>query len=1095
MDKKAKQLSLLDGIELSDLCEFAPPVIEWPDSKRYPHNWAGNTTEDLIIPDLLNSESPLIVTGYASLDRVIDFIADGANSENPQSFRVVFGSEPFEAKQKNLTLKGQEFPNEVHEYWMEQGFSLFYSAKIIKAIQLLEAGRVKPRYLGTQSRKLHAKIYVGDQAATMGSSNFTHTGLRTQLEANVRFSKSADRIRYREASLIAENFWNLGRDYSKELLDLLRQMLKVVSWQEALARACAELLEGEWAAKYIDFQTSTDQPQLWPSQVIGIARAMWIVETVGSVLVADATGSGKTKMGVHLIRSMINLAWSKGRARISKGKDLAVLIAPPSIESAWINEATKCGVSVQVRPNSVLSIDNGKNTEESLLAVRRAQILALDEAHNYLNLKSRRSQRLLTNQADHVVLFTATPINRNTLDLLSLIDWLGADNLDDETLDVLFKYLRGKSSGLKTLSHSETAALKNAIQQVTVRRTKRALNEMIGKNPRAYLDGSGRMCQYPEHRPKIYHLPSPAKDLELASRIRALASTFYGTWLLGSSFKKPEGLLQPGFSESSFAARRLKSSSALALHSVMAALRSSRAALYELLYGTHAAHKHYGVKNAEAKKHATGNAFTRIRDTKGRGPPKWYLECEPPAFLASKEAFDKACDHDLRICADIMVLLMQMGPSREEGKARAIVSAFEQNKRLLVFDSTLITLDVIKIELKKVMPPELIRVVSGINKPGREKLQTIFSRTSEEHCVALCSDAMSESVNLQGASAVLLLDMPSVVRTAEQRIGRVDRLDSPYKSIEVWWPADPPEFAVRKRERIVQRLDVVKELIGSNIELPERLVEEGGDDILTVEEAITEAANSLEDGLLEVSDALTQVNNLVQGETKLVPTEIYETYKLVSGRVLSRVSLVRAKHPWAFFCVKGALNGAPRWILFTGVNETPHVRVDVISSRLRILLNEETESRPLDDRSAEILSNFLLKTQTLEPLLLPQKKQRALQQMREVLAFYSQRASRDGDSTSAKRWNALASVVSVQANSGTIDMEAIADNWLELVHPFLIRRVRARGKGGKPMLIRDITQDVIQANLDIYDVERRFESIPTIEPIDRRVVACILGVN
>lgn len=45
------------------------------------------------------------------------------------------------------------------------------------------------------------------------------------------------------------------------------------------------------------------------------------------------------------------------------------------------------------------------------------------------------------------------------------------------------------------------------------------------------------------------------------------------------------------------------------------------------------------------------------------------------------------------------------------------------------------------------------------------------------------------------------------------------------------------------------------------------------------------------------------------------------------------------------------------------------------------------------------------------------------------------------------------------------------------------------------MLIRDITQDVIQAELSIDDVEHRFDAIPTIESIDRRVVACILGVN
>lgn len=64
--------------------------------------------------------------------------------------------------------------------------------------------------------------------------------------------------------------------------------------------------------------------------------------------------------------------------------------------------------------------------------MRRAQTLAIDEAHNFLNLRSQRSQEVLAHVADHVVLFTATPINRGAADLLSLVDMLGADNLEED---------------------------------------------------------------------------------------------------------------------------------------------------------------------------------------------------------------------------------------------------------------------------------------------------------------------------------------------------------------------------------------------------------------------------------------------------------------------------------------------------------------------------------------------------------------------------------------------------------------------------------------------------------------------------------------
>jgi len=46
---------------------------------------------------------------------------------------------------------------------------------------------------------------------------------------------------------IAENYWSAGTDYTQELIQLLQSLLRWVTWQEALARACAELLDGQWA--------------------------------------------------------------------------------------------------------------------------------------------------------------------------------------------------------------------------------------------------------------------------------------------------------------------------------------------------------------------------------------------------------------------------------------------------------------------------------------------------------------------------------------------------------------------------------------------------------------------------------------------------------------------------------------------------------------------------------------------------------------------------------------------------------------------------------------------------------------------------------
>ena len=141
-----------------------------------------------------------------------------------------------------------------------------------------------------------------------------------------------------------------GPPWDAELRELLELLLRQVSWQEALAQACGVLLEGEWASRYLD-ATAGVGAALWPSQRSGIAQALWIIETVGSALVADATGSGKTRMGAHLVRAVRDRMWSTGRAR----RDLAVVVCPPAFERTWQHEANVSGVNLKTVSHGLLS--------------------------------------------------------------------------------------------------------------------------------------------------------------------------------------------------------------------------------------------------------------------------------------------------------------------------------------------------------------------------------------------------------------------------------------------------------------------------------------------------------------------------------------------------------------------------------------------------------------------------------------------------------------------------------------------------------------------------------------------------------------------
>ena len=308
------------------------PGLDWPDGARFPLNIDSAKVSDRVLDDLMSSDQPLIVTGFSALDRIIDFVA---RWQGQGQFRLLLGSEPFPGQRESYQMRGRRFPAEVADYWLKRGISLRLSAKLIVCIEALRSGRVLARYHRHSDRRMHAKIYLGDQAATIGSSNFTGAGLGFNAEANARFNRQREAKRYHELARIAENYWSLGMDYKEELIELLEQLLQVTPWSEALAHACTQLLEGEWARRYLNEDYLTDAGRLWPAQRQGIAQALYILSTQGSVLVADATGSGKTRLGVHLVRAIHDQIIRSGRLR--RGK--ALMVCPPAVADNWERES------------------------------------------------------------------------------------------------------------------------------------------------------------------------------------------------------------------------------------------------------------------------------------------------------------------------------------------------------------------------------------------------------------------------------------------------------------------------------------------------------------------------------------------------------------------------------------------------------------------------------------------------------------------------------------------------------------------------------------------------------------------------------------
>ncbi len=1053
----------------------------WPSYARFPLNIDGYHVEDVVLNDLKTSNSPLIVTGFASLDRLIDFCFD-AHINNPKIHtRLLIGQEPFPSRRETFSVNQNHLTEEVEAYWLSRGISLIYSAKIIHMVELLKQGKIEARYM-PGSRRLHAKIYCGDEAATVGSSNFTHPGLKGQIEANARFEKDGRSNRYEELTAIAENYWILGRSYQKQLIELLEKLLRVVTWQEALARACAELLEGEWANKYIRGEYLSGSGSLWPSQKQGIAQALTILSTQGSVLIADATGAGKTKMGTYLIGAVQDHILRTGRMRQGK----ALMVCPPAAETNWKRESNLSGVALDPYSHGIFSNERTRGHDDTVDALRRAQILSVDEGHNFLNFKSQRTQKLLRNMADHVMLFTATPINKSVNDLLRMADMLGADNLSDSVIDA-FKKMLGLKNINRQLTELELDELRTEIKRFTVRRTKRQLNKLVDREPDKYRDINGKQCRFPKHLPKIYKLNESDKDKGLANKIKSLADDLYGVTHFVKTIKMPEIFVKQGLSEEKYLQGRLLSAKRLARYMIMSCLRSSRAALIEHIAGTDEAVVFTKLKNFHKNQKSKG-MVNQIKSVKDRIPEN-QLSIDLPDWLSNEKAHGAACANDLRIYRKIAELVEEMSDVRERSKADRLTNLLGKHDLILAFDSKPITLAIIH-QYLKLNKLNKVLVAWGDKGTDKDKILKTFAFGSEEKgVIGLCSDSLAEAVNLQQASCLLHLDMPSVVRIAEQRAGRVDRMDSPHKKIEIWWPDDSEEFALTSDERFIERYDTVEKLLGSNMPLPESM-RRTPRKTLTVKDMIedVELKENVWDG---IDDAFSSVRSLVEGESAIVSTAIYERYASIKERVLSRVSLVKSSSPWALFCITSGSFGSPIWVLLPSLGGQAETELSRIVDKLRKRLTDEIEDVSLDENSAKLLEHFLNRLSVSERSFLSKKKQRALQEMEIIIGKLKVK------NESHKHIDHLLDVEKMLINppkDKQPDWDEVASRWLDVIRPVWFEKLN--NPRNKPLLLKDIRNELLkEPKWLISEIVEHFRRFPILPGPEERIKACIIGVS
>jgi len=458
-------------------------------------------------------------------------------------------------------------------------------------------------------------------------------------------------------------------------------------------------------------------------------------------------------------------------------------------------------------------------------------------------------------------------------------------------------------------------------------------------------------------------------------------------------------------------------------------------------------------------------------------------------------AFRAARDADIETYNSIQACLDRLGDARELAKIKLLDSLFSGNDRLgvLAFDrhpATLVYLD--HLAAAHGLLTEVTRLTAtGASTPAeRRKVNTFLDNRNalDRNVLVLCSDAMSEGYNLQNASVVVHLDMPSVVRLVEQRIGRVDRMDSVHPSIQVYWPNDNAAFALGSDDRFIERFEANAMLLGSNFELPQSL-HSADVDSSSRYRSILEVAEQQDNTWDGITDAFEPVRGLI-GATGLISQSHYAGVS-AGDEVGTSISAVTSASNWAFFCVAGTEFGAPKWVLFDEYDEV-HIDLQEIASRLDRYLAESPVTADLKtEHCHKSITNYVSRLEALERSLLPRRKQVALAEMAIILQAWRSKFGREEVEFIDKLLGILDGTVETEI---AVNWSLLAEYWLELIRPVWYDELKSN-RGRKALGLSDLRAQLIKAPLGFELLRERFVEIPGAPPVSDRLSACILGIG
>ncbi|GBD97497.1 MAG TPA: helicase [Nitrospirae bacterium] len=766
-----------------------------------------------IYPSLESTEKIRILIGISTSRQTFEMMGK-ANKPTRQTFDFSHA----EAKQEVENLVQNEMEVSEDNRNVEQG--------VHKFIAWIRNSKLEIRAYPSQN--IHAKLYImtfkeGDRdtgRVITGSSNFTQAGLVDNLEFNVELKNRSD---YDFAKNKFEELWCNAVDVSEKYVQTIQDktwLTQNITPYQLYLKFLYEYFKDELSRtdevfiKYLpqEFKKLEYQEQ-------AVLNAKKILLEYGGVFISDVVGLGKTYISAMLAGQL------DGRT---------LIIAPPvllekSNPGSWPNVFSDFRVPADFESLGKLDKlpDRGLDKYTNII---------IDEAHRFRTETTISYEQLAeVCRGKRVVLVTATPYNNAPKDILSLLKlFQKAKKSTIPNLPDLEAFFNGLDRKLKKLDRQ-----KDHTKYIdTVRANAREIRDKVLK----YLmvrctrteiekyfikDIKEQGLEFPDVKkpePLFYELNDDEDDI-FNKTIDLIANQFrYARYMpmlyYAGKIDQLEEQSQRNMGRfmKILLVKRLESSFFAFRNSVDRFLRSYEMFIKELDNGYVYVSKKHTNKIFEFIENDDDEAVQRLID---EGKAEKY---DSKNF---REELKKDLEHDHAILTEVKKLWQNVkrDPKLLKFKNELSNNNVLKKNHIIIFTESKETANYLFKNIDEDYPGKVLLFTGDSGESIRDKVLENFDararRPKEDYRILIATEVLSEGVNLHRANVVINYDIPWNPARMMQRVGRINRVDTPFDVIHTFnfFPTKQSNDQIKLKEAAEAKINAFLTLLGGDAEL------------------------------------------------------------------------------------------------------------------------------------------------------------------------------------------------------------------------------------------------------------------------------------